>query len=141
MSKYKDDILRLKAEGKTYKEITEQLGCTKSTVCYYVGTEQQNKAITRQKSRRDKIQKFIQEYKQGRPCTDCGEYYPYWVMDFDHLGNKEFGISGRKGGADKNIEAIKAEIAKCEVVCSNCHRNRTFSRLQGKTEWTEEFYE
>lgn len=49
-------------------------------------------------------------------------------MDFDHLGDKRFLISSaaRRG---ISFDKIKQEIAKCEVVCANCHRNRTHMRM------------
>jgi hypothetical protein len=52
--------------------------------------------------------------------------YPPYVMDFDHLDGKEFTISS--SGADYSHAKLVAEIAKCEVVCSNCHRQRTHER-------------
>jgi L-lysine 2,3-aminomutase len=63
------------------------------------------------------------------PCTDCGVRYPSYVMDFDHLpgSDKVDGIArllNKRYGVKKLLE----EIAKCEVVCSNCHRERTFAR-------------
>lgn len=65
-------------------------------------------------------------YKQ-RPCADCGVEYPHYVMDLDHRPGveKEFEISGKywKGRA-----AFLAELAKCDVVCANCHRVRTHTR-------------
>lgn len=61
------------------------------------------------------------------PCMDCGQRYPYYVMDFDHREDKEFTISKRRA---YSIEKLLAEIAKCDVVCSNCHRIRTFNRNQ-----------
>lgn len=70
---------------------------------------------------------IINEKKQ--PCLDCGVEYPYYVMDFDHVrGEKSFNISV---AAQKrfNIVKIVEEIAKCDVVCSNCHRERTFNRM------------
>jgi hypothetical protein len=69
------------------------------------------------------------------PCADCGRRYPPFVMDFDH-----------RNGEDKtgNISAmaprwswskIAAEVAKCDVVCANCHRMRT-ARRSGWAEYT-----
>jgi len=51
-------------------------------------------------------------------------------MDFDHVrGEKVLSISAmvHKGFS---WESILAEIAKCDVVCSNCHRIRTAARGQ-----------
>lgn len=62
------------------------------------------------------------------PCTDCGERYASYVMDFDHvIGVKSFGIGTRLG--IHSDTSLIAEIAKCEVVCANCHRERTFRRM------------
>lgn len=59
------------------------------------------------------------------PCADCGVAYPYYVMDFDHLRNKSFLLSRAKR---KGRKVLQEEIAKCEVVCANCHRERTHQR-------------
>ncbi len=70
--------------------------------------------------------KTISEVKSV-PCADCGISYPSYVMDFDHLeGTLKLECVSKMTGFSK--EKILAEIAKCEVVCSNCHRIRTFSR-------------
>jgi hypothetical protein len=60
-----------------------------------------------------------------RPCVDCGKTDPL-VLEFDHLGDRSFDIS--KGLRDRNWSSVLDEIAKCEVVCANCHRRRTASR-------------
>jgi len=64
---------------------------------------------------------------KDRPCTDCGGIFHYSVMEFDHLPQykKLFQLSQWEGWTKKEI---KAEIAKCEVVCANCHRMRTWRR-------------
>ena len=75
------------------------------------------------------IAEYIQSIKGNTPCTDCKESYPYWVMDFDHItGKKLFNISQYQNKTH-TLEMIKKEVSKCEVVCSNCHRNRTHIRL------------
>ena len=68
---------------------------------------------------------WIYEYKK-KPCTDCGVQYDPWVMDFDHLRDKKFDVSTAAQNLSK--EVVLAEIEKCEVVCANCHRQRTHKR-------------
>ncbi len=64
---------------------------------------------------------------KGKPCTDCGNSYPYYVMDFDHVvGVKVADINSLR--KKRSLKTILAEMAKCEVVCANCHRERTFVR-------------
>ena len=81
--------------------------------------------VAKAKKSKDKALSFVREAK-SKPCMDCKESFPYYVMDFDHRENKEFNISGQAGQI--SLARIKAEIAKCDVVCSNCHRKRTWSR-------------
>ena len=74
--------------------------------------------------------------KTDVPCTDCGVVYPYWVMQLDHVperGSKAFTVSlTYTSGSDRRVmvtrEELVAEIAKCDVVCANCHAERTHSR-------------
>ena len=65
------------------------------------------------------------ELKAG-PCTDCGGYFPPEAMDFDHVRGEKIKNVGWMG--DGNLAALMAEIAKCELVCANCHRVRTNAR-------------
>lgn len=41
----------------------------------------------------DRNRKFIREIKENNPCKDCGKFYHWIIMDFDHLGNKKLRIS------------------------------------------------
>lgn len=80
-----------------------------------------------QKKRQANNQALINAYK-NKPCMDCGVEYPTYVLDFDHVrGEKSFNISGAK--SNRTPKAIIAEIEKCDLVCSNCHRVRTQSRI------------
>lgn len=65
---------------------------------------------------------------------DCGVTYPWYVMDFDHRdGESKTDIVSRIAnvGAAKRL---REEIAKCDLVCANCHRVRTFTRIAGLRE-------
>jgi transcriptional antiterminator len=128
MTDLSNNISALRDEGMTYKQIQEKLGCSKATISYHIGAGQAQKTRNRTRDRRNKIVKFIQEYKQNNPCTDCGENYPYWIMEFDHLDDKLFNVSSFRQKTE-SLEEVKKEIAKCELVCSNCHKNRTHFRL------------
>lgn len=83
---------------------------------------------TRVKERKVEIRNLIKEAKNV-PCVDCHETYPWYCMDFDHLRDKKFNLSvaAQKAWA---LDTIRAEIEKCDVVCANCHRKRTFERTQ-----------
>lgn len=60
------------------------------------------------------------------PCTDCGTVLRPEAMDFDHVRGEKLGnVSDLVGST---TEALLAEVAKCELVCANCHRSRTEDR-------------
>lgn len=84
--------------------------------------------IEAQNKWRNKIKQIVIDAK-NRPCKDCGHEYPPHVMDFDHLRDKDFTIGLKKLKIKESV--LRAEIAKCDVVCANCHRQRTFERKSG----------
>ncbi len=78
----------------------------------------------KEKLRRERTLLLIGYFKT-HPCIDCGEDDPV-VLEFDHLGEKRFNIGHAIAG--RNWQSILDEMAKCEVVCANCHRRRTSQR-------------
>ncbi len=90
---------------------------------------QRNKAkyTERNKVQRAEMRAYIQELK-NKPCMDCGESFPYYVMDFDHTADDK-AINVSSAIADRwSKDRVTAEIAKCDLVCSNCHKERTARR-------------
>ncbi len=85
----------------------------------------------RQRQKRQNTTDFRAWYaslKAEKPCSDCGRVFAPAAMQWDHLP-----------GADKvkalgdlvhrhNRALILSEIAKCELVCANCHAVRTLVR-------------
>jgi hypothetical protein len=69
---------------------------------------------------------WMDSLKAG-PCTDCGRTYPPYVMEWDHLPGtvKKLVLSDTRRSAHAK-ERILAELENCELVCANCHRERTF---------------
>lgn len=74
-----------------------------------------------------KCRDLIKKLKTENSCVDCGKFYHFSVMDFDHVrGEKKFNICRLDNrGA---FQQLLKEIEKCEIVCSNCHRLRTYVR-------------
>lgn len=64
---------------------------------------------------------------KNKPCTDCGVMYEPCQMDFDHRPGeiKKFNI-GRE--YCRSLTSIREEMEKCDLVCANCHRLRTYNR-------------
>lgn len=62
------------------------------------------------------------------PCADCGGRFPYYVMEFDHLPGAAKRCDPAKLHQFASMRTAMEELAKCEVVCANCHRFRTAQR-------------
>lgn len=86
----------------------------------YIASARQRK-IALVEERTQYLVAFLREH----PCIDCGENDPI-VLEFDHLRDKKFSIS--EGMQGRRWQDVLDEIAKCEVVCANCHRRRTAKR-------------
>lgn len=61
---------------------------------------------------------------KSRPCMDCKIQYPSWVMEFDHrIPSQKINKVSRVEGF--SINRLITEINKCDIVCANCHAERT----------------
>lgn len=71
---------------------------------------------------------LVQAYKLELGCSDCGYRAHPAALEFDHLPGhvKRFNVMEKVGSY--SLDAIWDEIAKCEVVCANCHAIRTTDR-------------
>ena len=79
---------------------------------------------------KQKMRIYIDELRQ-EPCTDCKQCFPIDCMEFDHVperGKKLFAISEAAGGQTFSEKKFTEELAKCDLVCANCHRIRTATR-------------
>ena len=68
----------------------------------------------------------LSDYLIEQGCKDCGERDPV-VLEFDHLRDKTDSVS-KLFQSGWSWERLMTEIAKCEVVCRNCHTRRTAKR-------------
>ena len=104
-----------------YKNQPNRAGCYKSycKLCGKLGD----------KIMRDVRHQFVLEYTQKHPCLKCGEDDPV-VLEFDHRdrATKLFTVS-EACSRKLPLKALEAEMAKCDVLCANCHRRRTAKQL------------
>jgi len=75
-------------------------------------------------------QKVINEFK-NRPCERCGGQFPHYVMDCHHKEGTEKNSKLQVSGKNNTFKYalchlswpdLADELAKCAVVCANCHR-------------------
>lgn len=82
----------------------------------------------RNKGARQVMREWVSRFLADNPCGDCGES-DIRCLEFDHRPGegkrKEIALMLAQPAS---LATILAEIAKCDVVCANCHRRRTSER-------------
>ena len=68
----------------------------------------------------------VRGIKESKPCADCGGRFHFSAMDFDHVSGEKLACVSELLNAP--WEKILAEIEKCDLVCANCHRVRSWER-------------
>ena len=73
-----------------------------------------------------KEKQFIFNYLSKKSCVVC-QTTDVMVLEFDHIqpSKKSFEISRALMNSKTTIAQLKKEIAKCQVLCSNCHKRKT----------------
>lgn len=134
-----DDLYRLCAKCRTWKSqiefhnsITGQFSycgdCRREYDREYHRTRGGPRRRERQRRRREQLRAWMAGLKRGVPCADCGEVFQPGVMHWDHLPGlpKIDAISTLVESRTRTL--VLDELAKCELVCANCHAVRTASR-------------
>lgn len=96
------------------------------------GVERKDRQVATRKARKETAQTYVSTYKERHGCADCHKKWPAYVLDLDHIGVGKDGMVSAMVNRGDSLEKIIQEMAKCEVVCANCHRCRTQNRRLGK---------
>lgn len=67
-------------------------------------------------------------------CTDCGTK-DVLVLEFDHARGVKLGNVNRLLNRGCSWKVILKEIRKCDIVCANCHKRRTYARSADSYRW------
>lgn len=124
----KEEIIKLRNQGKTYRDIKEELGCSLGTIAFHCGEGQKEKYKASNYRRRLRNKDWMEDVKKDLHCESCGEER-WWVLDFHHSNpeEKEAGVARLLRQASK--ERVLKEISKCKVLCSNCHRDLHYKEM------------
>jgi hypothetical protein len=100
-------------------------------VAYYARNREAE--IARVTERQQATLAWLRELRKV-PCMDCGGTFPPYVMEFDHRdpATKLFALTSSRAML-KPRDQLLAEIAKCDIVCSNCHQARTYAAFMAGT--------
>jgi L-lysine 2,3-aminomutase len=76
--------------------------------------------VSNSKARRHELRDWYNNLRSSLQCERCGESH-IACLDFHHISGKDRAVSSMvvQGYSKKRI---LAEISKCVVLCSNCHR-------------------
>ena len=103
--------------------------CRRAYNCaYYLGNKEKIEAARkrrRENGTRAGNREWIESLK-AVPCMDCKHTFPSCCMQFDHVRGKK--VRDVSEMLWETREVLAAEVAKCEVVCANCHFIRTHER-------------
>jgi hypothetical protein len=97
---------------------------------YAAAHYQRNKARrqVQNKRRQAEFMAWYTSLKGGKRCADCGDAFHPVAMHWDHLPGEpktaDLAFLARRGSRQRVLE----EIAKCELVCANCHAVRSLRR-------------
>jgi len=117
----KEEILKLRKQGKTYSEIVAILGCSKSTVSFHCRPLSKQKWYKRNNASRLKRKKKLKEAFGGY-CSVCGYSRCLEALDFHHLDPSGKHASVVDILTNGSYNDAYEEAKKCKLVCSNCHR-------------------
>lgn len=146
--KMKEQILKLREEGKTYSQIKAELGCSKSTISYHCGEGQKEKSRDRRRKNREntkaiiigKIEVFmrssIREFKRGRSTLPTNSSISYTEAFDKILNNPICYLTGRKIDLeykktyqlDHIIPRFKGgnnEIDNMGLTCADANKSKT----------------
>jgi hypothetical protein len=85
------------------------------------------RALIHNRATKERLLLLVRTLKEASGCVECG-IKDFRVLDFHHLRDKVANVADavRKCWSEARV---RAEIAKCEVLCANCHRIETYENF------------
>ena len=78
----KESILKLRSEGKTYNQIAQALGCSKSTIAYHCDGGKEKRRVQNSTKKRKKICRKVSAFKSRCARSNYHNLLKYKVKNF-----------------------------------------------------------
>lgn len=95
--------------------------------------ENKQKHIGYVRNHGSRIDAWFVEFKKTLSCAVCGENHPA-CLDFHHLNPAEKKLAVSRRQHRPSLKALTEEIAKCKVLCANCHRKEHWMQREFEKE-------
>jgi hypothetical protein len=123
---YKEDILKLRDEGKSYREIEKILGCSRGTISYYLGNKEEVKMETTKPvtAIQEKAKTYSENIRLKKACQQCSQYLHFSALEYISIPDLEGTIA--KIETPEDFVEFKKQISNSYVLCSNCNKLRLY---------------
>ena len=98
---------------------------------WYLKNKARHTGYVRNRDR--KIKDWFKDYKKSLQCEDCGENHPA-CLDFHHINPAEKSFALGIVNKFLSVKLLQDEIAKCRVLCANCHRKEHYRQKEKERE-------
>jgi hypothetical protein len=135
---YKADIIRLRDEGKSYREIEKILGCSRGTISYYLGNKEAVKMTEEVKTSnpiQDKARTYAENIRMRKPCQGCSQYLHFVQLEYVSIPDLDKAIADIKDQDD--FDAFKKVVTNSYVLCANCNKLRIYKEANGPKKKTK----
>lgn len=96
---------------------------------WYQANKEKHIALVRNRGKQ--IKAWLREYKETRGCEVCGEPHPA-CLEFHHIDPQEKRFSIGRVNDYLGVKLMRNEIAKCRLLCTNCHRKEHWHAHRAK---------
>lgn len=131
---YKEDIIRLRDEGKSYREIEKILGCSRGTISYYLGNKEETK-MTATNPIQDKARTYSENIRLKKACQGCSQYLHFVQLEYVSIPDLDKAIKDIK--TQEDFDAFKKVITNSYVLCSNCNKLRLYKEANAPKKKTK----
>jgi hypothetical protein len=115
----------LRHKNKEYRQAFCKGCAAERSILYY--KQHKKKILGKALKAQEEDRIWLRELKDNKPCMDCKVVHRHFALDYDHRDpSKKLAAVGNVLNRNGREAALK-EMSKCDLICANCHRYRTYA--------------